>query len=40
MRTDPKTRERMARQKLGYAKPGETVIYFEPVRENMRVIQP
>jgi cell division protein FtsB len=40
MKTDTKTRERMARQKLGYAKPGETVIYFEPVRENMRVIQP
>ncbi len=29
LRTDPKTVERLAREKLGYAKPGETVIYFE-----------
>ena len=29
LRNDPKTVERMAREKLGYAKPGETVIYFE-----------
>lgn len=28
LRTDPKTVERLAREKLGYAKPGETVIYF------------
>jgi cell division protein FtsB len=27
---DPKTVERLAREKLGYAKPGETVIRFEP----------
>ena len=26
---DPKTVERMAREKLGYARPGETVIRFE-----------
>jgi cell division protein FtsB len=26
---DPKTLERTARQKMGYAKPGETVIYFK-----------
>ena len=26
---DPKTVERLAREKLGYAKPGETVIRFE-----------
>ena len=30
LRDDPKTVERMARERLGYAKPGETVIYFEP----------
>ncbi len=29
LRNDPKTVERLAREKLGYAKPGETVIYFE-----------
>ena len=27
---DPKTVERLARVKLGYAKPGETIIRFEP----------
>jgi cell division protein FtsB len=32
LRDDPKTLERLAREKLGYAKPGETVIYFEPAR--------
>jgi cell division protein FtsB len=26
---DPKTVERLTREKLGYARPGETVIYFE-----------
>jgi cell division protein FtsB len=30
LRDDPKTVERLAREKLGYAKPGETVIFFEP----------
>jgi cell division protein FtsB len=29
IKTDPKTVERLARQKLGYAKPGETIIYFQ-----------
>jgi cell division protein FtsB len=29
LREDPKTVERLAREKLGFAKPGETVIYFE-----------
>ena len=27
---DPKTVERLVREKLGYAKPDETVIHFEP----------
>jgi len=40
MKTDPKTVERIARQKLGYAKPGETVIYFEAPRDNIRLVQP
>jgi cell division protein FtsB len=29
LRNDPKTIERLAREKLGYAKPDETVIHFE-----------
>jgi cell division protein FtsB len=29
LRNDPKTIERLAREKLGYAKPDETVIRFE-----------
>ena len=29
LRNDPKSVERLAREKLGYAKPGETVIRFE-----------
>ncbi len=29
LRTDPKTVERLIREKLGYARPGETVIRFE-----------
>lgn len=34
LRDDPKTVERLAREKLGYAKPGETVIYFSPAPGN------
>jgi cell division protein FtsB len=30
LRNDPAAVERLAREKLGYAKPGETVIHFEP----------
>lgn len=30
LRNDPNAIERLAREKLGYAKPGETVIRFEP----------
>lgn len=29
LNTDPKALERLARERLGYAKPGETIIYFE-----------
>ena len=31
---DPRTVERLAREKLSYAKPGETVIYFESPATN------
>ena len=34
LREDPKTVERMAREKLGYAKTNETVIYFEQKATN------
>ena len=36
LREDPKTVERLARERLGYAKPGETVIYFEAPRPGVR----
>ena len=29
LRNDPKTVERMARERLGYAKPDETVVHFD-----------
>ena len=35
LRNDPKTVERLAREKLGYAKPGETVIRFQVVATNI-----
>lgn len=38
MNNDPKAVERLAREKLGYAKPGETVIKFEGTSTN-RIIQ-
>jgi len=34
LRYDPKAVERLARERLGYAKPGETVIRFEPAVTN------
>lgn len=34
LRNDPKTVERLAREKLGYAKADETVIHFEPAQTN------
>ena len=34
LRNDPKAVERLAREKLGYAKPGETVIRFETPQSN------
>src|ERR1700722_5960377 len=33
LQNDPKTVERLAREKLGYAKPDESVIYFENTNE-------
>ncbi len=34
LRYDPKAVERIARERLGYAKPGETVIRFRPPATN------
>jgi cell division protein FtsB len=34
LRNDPKTVERLTREKLGYAQPGETVVRFEPPATN------
>src|SRR5437899_252023 len=34
LRNDPKTVERLAREKLGYARPDETVIRFESAAPN------
>ena len=34
LRNDPKTIERLTREKLGYAKPDETVVRFEPATTN------
>ncbi len=34
LRNDPKTIERLAREKLGYARADETVIRFEPAATN------
>ena len=35
LRNDPNAVERLAREKLGYARPGETVIHFEPSTNNL-----
>jgi cell division protein FtsB len=37
LRNDPKTVERLTREKLGYAKPGETVVRFESPTTNAPV---
>jgi cell division protein FtsB len=37
LRNDPKTVERLTREKLGYAKPGETVVRFESPASNAPV---
>ncbi|MGA2180229.1 MAG: septum formation initiator family protein [Verrucomicrobiota bacterium] len=34
LRNDPKTIERLTREKLGYARPDETVVRFEPTATN------
>jgi cell division protein FtsB len=34
LRHDPKAVERLARERLSYAKPGETVVRFEPAPTN------
>jgi cell division protein FtsB len=37
LKYDPKAVERLARERLGYARPGETVIRFEPATTNQIV---
>lgn len=39
LRNDPKAVERLAREKLGYAKPGETVVRFEDAPTNAAAIR-
>ena len=34
LRNDPQTIERLTREKLGYARPGETVVRFDPPATN------
>lgn len=36
LQNDPKAVERLTREKLGYARPDETVIYFEPATNGTR----
>lgn len=40
LKTDPKAVERLAREKLGLAKPGETVVHFEGTGTNHTVTSP
>lgn len=40
LRTDPKAVERLARERLGFAKSNETVIFFEPPVTNGIVVTP
>jgi cell division protein FtsB len=40
LQKDPKTVERLARERLGYAKPGETVIRFGPSETNANSSKP
>jgi cell division protein FtsB len=39
LRSDPKAVERLARERLGYAKPGETVVRFETPATNGSVLR-
>jgi cell division protein FtsB len=40
LRDDPKTVERLAREKLGYARPDETVVRFETPATNASPVRP
>lgn len=40
LRNDPKTVERLAREKLGLARPGETVVRFEEPATNAAGVRP
>lgn len=39
LQKDPKAVERLARERLGYAKPGETIVHFEEPATNPSVIR-
>ena len=39
LRSDPKAVERLARERLGYARPGETVVRFETPATNASVLR-
>ena len=39
LKEDPKTVERVAREKRGFAKPGETVIYFEKPKQSATALR-
>ena len=39
LRNDPKTIERLTREKLGYARPDETVVRFQPSPTNITARQ-
>jgi cell division protein FtsB len=39
LQNDPKAIERLARERLGYAKPGETVVRFEQPETNQFIAQ-
>lgn len=38
LQNDPKAVERLARERFGYAKPGETVVRFEPPATNRTTV--
>ncbi len=39
LRNDPKAVERLAREQLGFAKPGETVVHFEAATTNATTLR-
>ena len=39
LQKDPKAIERLARERLGYAKPGETIVHFEEPVTNQPIVR-